>query len=117
MNLQQFKDEIKKTKFYSNTNEVIDKILTKAIKRGKLLEDEKRNLAEIINLEYEVLNVEAEAIKNIKERLNEYNRDLEKTAEQASREIENLDKKFSDNINNIVNQFKIARIREKIKKA
>ncbi len=115
MNLQQFKDELKKADFSPKALEALNIILDKAIKKGELGESEKNQLSEIISIESEALNIEADALKNIREGLNNYDQEIEKAANQADQEIEKLDKSFSDNISNIVNQAKISHVREKIK--
>lgn len=115
MDLKNFKDELNKANFSDEIVKAMNNILDKAIERGGISEEEKIDLAELLNIESETMNIESDFIKESIVELNKYDDELLKIADEAEKDIKVVDKKLADDINNIVNQAQISQARDKIK--
>lgn len=115
MNLQQFKDKLNKAGFSDEVLGVMNNILDKATNRGNISEEEKNDLAELLDMEIETTNIESDFLKECVTELNNYDNELGKIADEAEKDIKAVDKKLTDDINNIVNQAQISQAREAIK--
>jgi len=95
MNLQQLKDTINKAGFSPECLDLINMIIDKAIKRGRLEKEERDEIYGIIDIEIEAVNIVDNAKKEIAAALNDYADGVDGAIRQAAREIDDLDKSLS----------------------
>ena len=91
MDLLQLKDNINKAGFSPEGLDLINMIMDKAIKRGKLEKEEKDELFGIIDIEIESAKIVADAKKEIGLALNDFADGVEDAVAKAMEEIKALE--------------------------
>jgi len=94
MNYQQLKEKLDNAYFSEESRKIINQILDKAIKDGKLVEKEKQKLGAIIQAEIDLAETELQAVKSTNKIMQDFAQKLEKTMEQTIEEVESSSKEF-----------------------
>jgi len=95
MDLQRIKEIINKAGFSEETQNKLNNILDKALKRGVLTEEEKKKMLAIIDLEIEAANLEAEALEETALALESLAGDLDNSAEMLAEDLEAIESDFA----------------------
>ncbi|MCK5084198.1 MAG: hypothetical protein KAQ64_00900 [Candidatus Pacebacteria bacterium] len=114
MKLQQFKEEINKINFSQDALNVMNDILDKAIEKKEITDDQKNEISEIIRLEMDSSNVLADALKEFSQSIKEYDDELGKIAEDAEKNMKEIEDDFSSDVNGVINDVQLAQTRDKL---
>ena len=94
MNLQQIKNDFGRAGFFSDSVNIIDEIINKAINCGELEKEEINQICQIIDVEVKTARVIADARREIAKALNDYADGLEEVVAQAAKEMEDAGKTY-----------------------
>lgn len=114
MKLQQLKEEINKVGFSQDALIIMIDILDKAISRKKITDEEKNELSEIIRLEIDASNTLADALSEFSQSIKEYDDELGEIAEDAEKDMKNIENDFSDGIDSVINDVQLTQTRKKL---
>ena len=99
MNLQQ-----NKAGFSEESLRVINKILSRARKRGFITKDEKERLLSVIDIEIEASNIEADAMEEVAAALESFAGEIDNAIKRAEEEIASADKSLLSDIKEAADQ-------------
>jgi histone H3/H4 len=94
MDLKELKKIIDQAGFSEEAREVMDEILDRALERGGITEEEKKKLLDIVDLEAERLNLEADVLEELALAIEGFIVDVSRATDMAVEEMERTEKDF-----------------------
>lgn len=104
MDLQNLKNQIKEAGFSEESLNYLNSILDGAIARGNLLEEEKKQLTEIIDEEMAQAEKQADAMEEISLALDSYAHNIDQIVDLADRKTKALEENISQQIDDLEQQ-------------
>lgn len=90
--LQNVKSQIEQSQLSEDAKKVVGGLLAQAITRGSITQDEKKKVLDIIDLETDQVELEAETRQEIAETLETFVSDVDSASRTASESLDDLDK-------------------------
>lgn len=90
--LQNIKSQIEQSQLSEDAKKVIDGILAQATTRGSVTQEEKKKILDIIDLETDQADLEADTRQEIAETLETFVSDVDSASKTASDNLDSLDK-------------------------
>ncbi len=90
--LQNIKDQIQQIQLSEDAKKVIDGLLVQAIARGSVTQDEKKKILDIIDLETDQIELEADTRQEIAETLETFVSNVDSASQTASDNLDDLNK-------------------------
>jgi len=90
--LQNIKSQIEQSQLSEDAKKVIDGILAQAMTRGSVTQEEKKKILDIIDLETDQADLEADTRQEVAETLETFVSDVDSASQTASDNLDSLDK-------------------------
>lgn len=106
--LQNIKGQIEQSQLSEDAKKVIDGILAQAVARGSVTQEEKKKILDIIDLETDQAELEADTRQEIAETLETFVSDVDSASKTASDDLDSLDKQTKEESNKIKSEISSA---------
>ena len=101
MTLQDLKNQLNQAKFSEEITSKLNAILDQAILQNNLSQEDKQKMLDIINLDIEAGNLEADTLENLSLALNSYANEIEHINKQSQVEEEKILSDAEEEINEL----------------
>lgn len=95
MDLKIIRESLSKVKLLPETEKMVEEILTGAEAKGDLTEEEKDKILELISLEAEADEMQADALQQVVLALDDYIKETDKIVDEAEEELKKIEEEMA----------------------